>query len=123
VLNRNNVIVAILLLVLLVQADVIRIPGQTVNVDRVTYVYEKDTTAIPRPVSFALVKLNEQGITATEFEVDTVTGTGNVPEQYVIAKRAGTDAGLPSLVVQSGEKVVTVVRDPKTEADVMKAVK
>ena len=124
-LNRNNVIVALLLALLLIQAGVIDVPGlpSKSKVDRVTYVYEKDDTIIPRPVSLALVKLNEQGIVATEFEIDTVNGTGEVPAQYVTAKQAGKDAGLPCLVVQSGDKVVRTAKAPATEADVMEAIK
>lgn len=109
-------------MLLLSQAGVI--PGvPSVKVDRVTYVYEKNDTIIPRPVSLALVKLNEQGIIATEFEVDTVNGTDDVPTQYVRAKQAGTDAGLPCLVVQSGDNVVRTVKAPATEADVLEAIK
>jgi len=123
VFNRNNVII-LLIVVLLVYSGVVPIPGVTSgNVDRVTYVYEKDDTAVPRPVSFALTQLNEQGIVATELEHETVDGTGEVPEQDKIALAAAKEAGLPALVVQAGEVVVRVVKNPKTEADVMEAVK
>lgn len=89
------------------------------KVDRVTYVFEKDTTLIPRPVSLALRKLNDSGILATEFEQDTVTGLGQTPRQYSIALKAAKSAGLPALVFQAGDQVTAVVRNPKTERDVM----
>lgn len=94
-----------------------------VKIDRVTYVYEKDNTAIPSAVSAALNALNTQGIMANHHEQDTKDGTGDVPEQYKIALPAAIAAGLPSLVVQSGTKVVRVVQDPKTYEQVIEAAK
>ena len=96
-------------------------PVVDAKIDRITYVYEKDDTVIPAPVSYALRQINDgdSGIIASEFEKDTVNGVGEVPEQYVIALKAAKERGLPALVVQAGEKVVRVVRDPKTEDDVM----
>lgn len=93
---------------------------------QVTYIWEKDQNSVPRPVSLALRKLNEQGILATEFEEDsTVDGTpgGRVPSQYVVALKAARDAGLPALVVQSGATVLRVVKAPATEEQVMEASK
>ena len=95
----------------------------TNTVTAVTYIYEKDDTAIPRPVGAALNKLNTMGILATDFEEDTADGTGEVPEQYKIALEAARKAGLPCLVVQSGNNVVRVVKDPKTLEAVMEAAK
>jgi len=98
-------------------------PGGTVpgEIDRVTYVYEKDDNSVPRPVSAALQKLNKQGITATALDDDVRNGTGGVPEQYRIALTEATD--LPALVVQSGDRVILVVDDPQTESDVMSVIK
>jgi len=97
------------------------IPGilKPAKVTQVTYVWEKDTSAIPRPVASALNKLNQLGILATDFEEDTVDGDDQVPDQYKIALEAARKAGLPSLVVQSGEKVVKVLKDPKTLEEVL----
>lgn len=98
-------------------------PPQPTTVDRVTYVYEKDETAVPREVAAALTKINAQqlGITAGEFERDGKTGVDKVPRQYRIALEAALKAGLPCLVVQSGNAIVRTVRDPTTEAEVTEA--
>ncbi len=101
----------------------------TTKVDRVTYVYEKDNSVIPRQVAFALQKLNTDSggkIAATEFEEDsTVDGNphGRTPSQYVIALKAAREAGLPALVVQSGDAVVKVIKNPTTTESVLEVVK
>lgn len=88
-----------------------------------TYVYEKDDTAIPSPVYGALNKLNrERGIVATIFEEDTVDGTGQTPDQYVLPLAEAKKIGLPAFVVTSGANVVKVLKDPKTEAALLEAV-
>ena len=92
-------------------------PGQ---IDKATYVYEKDDNSVPRPVQAALKELNERGIEATAIDDDVRTGTGGVPAQYKIALLEATN--LPSLVIQAGDRVVMVVDDPRTESDVMDAV-
>lgn len=93
----------------------------TTRIDRVTYVYEKDQNIAPRPVSFALHRLNTEykDVIASEFEEDSTDGTGEVPEQYKIALEAARKEGLPALVIQAGSKVVRVLKAPKTEAEVM----
>ena len=88
-----------------------------------TYVYEKDTTAIPNPVMAALNTLNTQGIVATIFEQDTTDASGETPEQYKVPLTAAKAAGLPSLVVTAKDKVLRVVKDPKTDAAVLEAAK
>lgn len=89
-----------------------------------TYVYEKDQTgSVPGPVLVALDKLNrDKNILATTFEDDTLDNTGETPAQYKVPLKAANDAGLPSLVVTAGAKVLKVVKDPKTEAAVLEAV-
>lgn len=89
----------------------------------VTYVYEKDETAVPAPVKAAINTLNKQGIVATLFEDDTVDGTGETPEQYKVPLAAAKEATLPALVVTAGSKVIRVVKNPKTEAEVLEAAK
>lgn len=97
-------------------------PPATTKIDRVTYCYEKDSNSVPRPVSAALQQLNAQGILATEFEEDSVSGDGRTPTQYVVALEAARKAGLPALVIQSGDTVVRVVRNPTTSEQVLEAV-
>lgn len=100
-------------------------PGTPVpaNVTRVTYVFEKDTTPVPRGVVTALIKLNAMGIIATEFEQDTIDGSGSVPAQYAVPLAAAKGVGLPALVVQSNLAVLRTLRNPQTEAEVLEAVK
>jgi hypothetical protein len=88
---------------------------------RVTYVYEKDQTAIPPEVAAALNELNLKGWTASEFEEDTRDGEGQVPDQYVKALTLATEKGLPALVVETPNGEV-VVHNPKTRKDVIDAV-
>lgn len=98
-------------------------PVPVTKVDAVVYVYEKDESAVPSPVMAALNTLNRQGIVATLFEDDTKDGTGETPEQYKVPFAAAKEAGMPALVATAGEKVVRVVKSPKTEAEVLEAAK
>lgn len=82
----------------------------------VTYVYEKDTGGVPGFIGSGLDRLNrlDPPIMATAFEEDTVnSATATIPTQYKIPREAAIKAGLPALVVQSGERVLKVVKDPK----------
>jgi hypothetical protein len=88
----------------------------------VTYVYEKDSGGVPSPVAASISKLNQRGIIATVFEQNSVDGMNEVPDQYKVPLAAAKEAGLPSLVVQSGTKVLRVIKDPRTEEDMQKAV-
>lgn len=89
---------------------------------KVTYVYEKDDGGIPSGVAAAISKLNQQGIEATVFEEDTTDSTGDTPEQYKIAKEAAQKAGLPALVVQSGN-TAKAIKGVTTEQQVLEAAK
>lgn len=90
------------------------------KVSAVTYTYEKSTTgSVPPPVLAALDKLNRAGIMATNDEVND----GAPPDQYKVSRPAAVAAGLPALVVMGGDKVLRVVKDPRTEAAVMEAAK
>lgn len=111
------------LIVLLLVGPVLDIGGLVAPVKptAVTYVYEKDDSVVPSPVAAALDKLNRQGIMATRDEVDTTDGTDPVPDQYKVSRPAAVAAGLPSLVVMAGDKVLRVVKSPTTEAQVMEA--
>lgn len=100
-------------------------PDPATKVTAVTYVYEKDATAVPRPVQAALNKIHAAGggVVASLFEDDSTTGEGTVPRQYQAALKAAREAGLPCLVVLNGETVVRVVKAPTTEDQVMEASK
>lgn len=98
-------------------------PGPDSPATAATYIYEKDNTAIPVGVSTGLNRLNrEKNIRATLFEEDTVDGDGDVPDQYKVPLEAATKAGLPALVVTAGDAVLKVVKDPRTEQQVMEAI-
>lgn len=89
-----------------------------------TYIYEKDKTVPPTPVLVALDKLNrEKKIIANTFDQDTVDGTGQTPDQYKVSLPAAVAAGLPALVVMSGDVVLRVVKDPRTTEAVLEAVR
>lgn len=93
------------------------LPGPTQSVTAVTYVYEKDAGGVPPFIGAGLDRLNRltPPILATPFEEDTLDSSGEVPDQYKLALRVAQEKGLPSLVVQAGEKVVKVIKDPKPE--------
>ena len=114
-------LVAVVLLVALAQAKGCTVPWPvpSAKVDRVTYVYEKDDTAIPSGVSVALDKLNRRGIMASVFEDDTVNGEGQTPAQYRVALKAAKDVGLPVAIAQAGDRVVKAVKNPREEKDVL----
>lgn len=91
-------------------------------VTQVTYVYEKDQTAVPSGVRAALAKLKkERKINAGEFDRNTVDGGDAVPDQYKIPLAEAEKHGLPILVVQSGDKVLESVLKPTTEQQVLEA--
>lgn len=92
------------------------------KVTSVTYVYEKDDGGVPSAVMAGLNRLNrEKGIRATVAEDDITDGDGDVPDQYKTVFTAAKAAGLPALVVLSGETVVRTVKAPTTEAAVWEA--
>lgn len=96
-----------------------RIPWKIPVISTVTqavYVYEKDDTAVPPFVMAHIDQLNrDKKILATLLEIDTVDGTGQVPQQYKAAVDAARKATLPVFVTLSGSSVVKVVtvRDEK----------
>lgn len=102
--------------------------GVFAEVTQATYVYEKDQSGgVPPGVQFALGEVNKAGkVAAAAIEADVKDSTGNTPKQYQIAVAEAKAKGLPSLVVQAGEKVVKVVTStkevPLTEKQVMEAV-
>ena len=86
-----------------------------VEVDAVVYVFEKDEHVVSPAVRAALNTLNRRNVLATLFEDDTVSGDGDVPEQYRLPLEAARKAGLPCLVVMAGGKVLRVVANPTAE--------
>lgn len=123
-LPNNVLIAAAILTVAFVASDPIKsvAPPAPATATSVTYVYEKDDTNPPAQVASALNRLNrEKKIIATMFEDDTKDGSGEVPDQYRVPLAAALEAGLPALVVTNGETVLTVVKAPTTEAQVLEA--
>lgn len=105
-------------------------PPPNSKVTQVTYIFEKDQSSVPRPVSLALRRINVESsgsVVATEFEEDTVNASGQTPEQYKIALAEARKVGIPALVVQSGAIILRVLPDrkeaPLTEIQVMEAIK
>lgn len=88
--------------------------------DRATYVFEQRAGEVPPAVRSAISKLNDRGILATEFDKDTLNKLGGkTPEQYKVAIEAAKV--LPSLVVQNGQRVLSVIEKPT--GDQVEAVK
>lgn len=96
------------------------------KVTAVTYVYEKDQTPVSAAVMSALNTLNRRGIVANLAEDETTDGTGQPADQHRLAYKAAVEVGLPAMVFSSGtfpnDKVVRVLKDPKTEDEILKAV-
>lgn len=102
------------------------------SVTAVTYTYDDKKHSVPPPVAAALDKLNRgdpnakpprPAILADLDEVDTTNPVANVPKQFQASRPAAIAAGLPSLVVLAGDKVLRTVKDPKTEEAVLEAAK
>ena len=90
------------------------------KVTAVTYVHD-EKAAIPSGVMAALNELNTKGIVATAFPDDSTDGDDQVPDQYKVTLPAAKVAGIPSLVVQSGAKVLRTVKAPTTKEQVLEA--
>lgn len=99
-------------------------PPNPLKIDRVTWVWEKDSGPIPRHVASALQRINAElsGIVASDFEDDTTDGNGEVPDQFKVALTASKTAGVPVLVLQAGSMVVKAWK-PSTEAEIMEAIR
>lgn len=93
-----------------------------VKVTAVTYVHD-EKVVIPAGVSAALAELNLQGIVATAFPDDATDGDEQVPDQYKIALPAAKTIGIPSLVVQAGDKVLRTLKAPTTKEQVLEVAK
>lgn len=88
-----------------------------------TYVYELRDSAPPSAVYAGLDQLNrEKKVIANLYDDDTTDGVGEVPDQYKVAVTAAREAGLPSLIVTGGDKVLSVVKAPTTVEQIVGAV-
>ncbi len=92
----------------------------TTKVTAVTYVRD-EKAAVPAEVSAALAELNTKGIIATEYPDDATDGDDQVPAQYKVTLPAAKTVGIPSLIVQSGERVLRTVKAPTTKQQVLEA--
>ena len=126
--NRVRIGVGLLLLAVAlamyggVDLPIVNPPAPVLQITSATYVYEKDDTAIPSEVMVGLNRLNrELKIVATLFEQDSTDGEGEVPDQYKVAAAAAKESGLPALVVQSSDKVIRTVKDPRTASQIWEA--
>lgn len=90
------------------------------KVTAVTYVHD-EKAAIPTGVSAAINELNTKGIVASCFPDDATDGDDQVPDQYKVTLPAAKAVGIPSLVVQSGAKVLRTVKAPTTKQQVLEA--
>lgn len=95
------------------------LPSISSKVTAVTYVHQRETP-VPSGVRLALDEFNHRSppIMATAYEVED----GATPKQYVVPFTAAQAAGLPSLVSTGGDKVIKVIKDPKTYEDSLKVV-
>ncbi len=99
-------------------------PPPSLKATAAVYVWEKDQAQVPRGVAQALQAINAGGsVVATEFERDTVNGTGQTPAQYRAALDAAIKVGIPCLVVLAGDRVIRTVKAPTTVDQVQEAVK
>lgn len=116
--------VLVAVVVLLVSSGTIGWPVPSAKATAATYVWEKEEGGtVPSTILSALNELNKRpGLIATNHEFGTTDGEGQVPDQYKIAEAQAKTHGIPLLVVQAGERVLTVVKNPQTVDDVLKAV-
>tara|TARA_R100001509_G_C4762725_1_gene180279 strand:+ start:231 stop:602 length:372 start_codon:yes stop_codon:yes gene_type:complete len=118
-----NTVCIVLLAILLLDADwKFKLPTIT-SPDTVAVIYESSET-IPAPyVTGALGILQADGLQTRIFDKDVVTGTGQVPQYLKNAINEATKNGLPALVVLSKGNVIKVQDLPKTESEIIEAVK
>ena len=118
----NNICVILLVILFLDAEWSFELPELTTP-DTVAVIYESSDT-IPHPyVTGALGILQADGLQTRIFDKDVVTGTGQVPEYLKNAIREATKNGLPALVVLSKGNVIKVQDLPKTESEIIEAVK
>lgn len=89
------------------------------------YVYDlREGGPVPIEVTKALHELNTRpGVKAQLYEIGTVDGDDEVPDQYKPAYEHSKTTGLPVLVAQAGDKVIKAVKDPRTTEAALEAAK
>tara|TARA_R100000315_G_C5213098_1_gene126855 strand:- start:751 stop:1122 length:372 start_codon:yes stop_codon:yes gene_type:complete len=118
-----NTVCIVLLAILLLDADWnFKLPTITTP-DTVAVIYESSDTIPPPYVTGALGNLQADGLQTRIFDKDVVTGAGQVPEYLKNAIDEATKNGLPALVVLSKGNVIKVQDLPKTESEIIEAVK
>lgn len=99
------------------------VPAPTTPATSAIWVYEKSQHTLPPPVLYALNRLNrERNIDATLYEQPEGEFVEKASPKYKAILAAAQQVGLPALVVISGSVVIKVVKDPKTEQQVLEAV-
>ena len=89
----------------------------------VVVVYES-SESIPEPyVTGALKLLSSEGLQTRVLDKDVTTGEGEVPTQVQAAVNPSTVANLPSLVVLSGNTVISSQPLPSTYDGILEAVR
>jgi len=118
-----NTICIMALLIVAFDTDWSVVNLDTEKADTVCVIYESSET-LPEPyVTGALFKLKAEGLETRIFDKDIVTGEGKAPESLEKAIDAAINNGLPAIVVLSRGKVIDVVNLPKTESEIIEAVK
>ena len=91
--------------------------------DTVVVVYES-SEIIPEPyVTGALKTLSSEGLQTRVLDKDVTTGEGEVPTQVEAAVSESAVANLPSLVVLSGDTVISSQSLPSTYDGILEAVR
>ena len=118
-----NTICLVLLLLVISESDFKLDFSLPAKPDMVVVVYESSDN-IPEPyVTGALLRIQAGGLQTRIFDKDVVTGTGAVPTNLKGAIEKAVENGLPALVVLANGKVVNVQDLPKTESEIIEAVK
>ena len=113
--------IGVILLMVLIRSGGCTLPNIIApeNVVAGTYYYEQRTGDPTPEVTKAIDKLNARDITADMQDIDAVVENGKVKKQYEITYPEAKKAGVPVWVTRSETKVLSVVKDPKTEEDIL----
>ena len=91
--------------------------------DTVVVVYESSESTPEPYVTGALKLLSSEGLQTRVLDKDVTTGEGEVPTQVQAAVRTSAVANLPSLVVLSGNTVISSQPLPSTYDGILEAVR
>ncbi len=96
-------------------------PDTTQKVSQITYVFAKERADPPSEITQVLTELGKQeGVHVGQIDHEARTGSGNFPSQYLVARDAAKNAGLPALVFQASDKVLLTMQNPKTQDAVLR---